>query len=99
MSDEGMLYNPAIISQLVGELKENFGQLKAAGSDMNDAAGKLQQAWSREAWNGFSVVYKGWTDEFEDSLTTLNKVAVAVEDAMHRALGADQKIGDGFGSF
>ncbi|MGX1806350.1 WXG100 family type VII secretion target [Nocardia sp. NPDC055321] len=98
-ADDGMLYDPAVISQLVSELRENFGQLKAAGTDMETAAGKLQQAWSAQAWAGFSGVYTKWTTEYSDSLHKLNAVAAAVEDAMGRALGADQKIGDGFGAF
>lgn len=99
MADDGMLYNPVVINQLAGELKENFGQLKQAGTDMESAAARLQQAWSKEAWAGFETVYKAWTVEYGDSLTTLNQVAIAVEDALQRALGADQKIGDGFAGF
>ncbi|MGV9409158.1 hypothetical protein ACWDOP_04515 [Nocardia sp. NPDC003693] len=104
MSDE-MLYDPAIISQLVSELRENFGLLVAAGTDMAEAKTRIEGAWSANALGGFQAAYQSWRTEYdggdgsEGSLNTLNKIAQLVEDAMGRALGADQKIGDGFGAF
>ncbi|MFB7721515.1 hypothetical protein [Nocardia sp. NPDC056100] len=97
MSDE-MLYDQATITTLVSDLKEQFGQLTAAGQDMEDAAKQLEVAWANNSsLDGFKAVHANWTGEYSDSLHTLNQVAVAVENAMHSALGADKKIGDGFG--
>ncbi|MBF6417011.1 hypothetical protein IU441_28040, partial [Nocardia cyriacigeorgica] len=43
-----------------------------------------------------TTVKSKWDNEFGDTLVILNKVAAAVENALQRALGTDQKIGDGF---
>ncbi|WP_330183361.1 hypothetical protein OHB26_06755 [Nocardia sp. NBC_01503] len=97
MSDE-MLYDQATITTLVADLKEQFGQLTMAGQDMEDAANKLEAAWANNsALAGFQGVHSNWKNEYADSLHTLNQVAIAVENAMQSALGADKKIGDGFG--
>ncbi|MFF2552648.1 WXG100 family type VII secretion target [Nocardia sp. NPDC058058] len=97
MSDE-MLYDPSVINPLVESLKSNFGQLQIAGEDLGKAATQLETSWdSNDSMTGFKEVHGRWDREYADSLHTLNQVAIAVENAMHNALGADKKIGDGFG--
>ncbi|MEV6069797.1 hypothetical protein AB0L82_24890 [Nocardia sp. NPDC052001] len=97
MSDE-MLYDPAVINPLVESLKSNFGQLVVAGEDLEKAANQLESSWnSNDSMTGFKDVHARWSTEYKDSLHVLNQVAVAVENAMQSALGADKKIGDGFG--
>ncbi|WP_067561641.1 hypothetical protein [Nocardia acidivorans] len=106
MSDDGMLYDPKIISTLVSELQDNFGRLVAAGEDMANAKARIEGAWSASALGGFQTAYQVWRDEYDGggdasqgSLHTLNRIAQLVEQAMHSAIGADKKIGDGFGGY
>ncbi|MEV6771298.1 hypothetical protein AB0N05_22025 [Nocardia sp. NPDC051030] len=107
-----MLYDPKTMNELAASLKENFGQLKViagdgdpnSSSDLHDATQQLTQAWTNEhtgdansALTSFNAVKAKWDAEYKDTLHTLNAVASEVENALGRALGADQKIGDGFG--
>ncbi|WP_157574071.1 WXG100 family type VII secretion target [Nocardia jejuensis] len=98
-----MLYDKATMTELANTLKTHYGQLVSAGSDMNDASTKLQTAWTNEntgesngSWNSFQGVKTRWDNEYGDTLETLSKVATEVDNALNRALSADQKIGDGF---
>lgn len=101
-----MTYDPAMINQLIGELKDSFGLLVAAGEDMAAAKTRIEGSWSANALGGFQAAYDAWRKEYDGggdasagSLHTLNMMAKLVEDALARALGADQKIGDGFGAY
>ncbi|MBF6133795.1 hypothetical protein IU501_12385 [Nocardia otitidiscaviarum] len=91
------------MTELATTLREHFGQLMAAGDDLQEASGKLEMAWtnqntgeSNDAYKSFAGVKSKWDTEYGDTLTLLNRVAAEVENSMGRALGADKKIGDGF---
>ncbi|MET9488659.1 MULTISPECIES: hypothetical protein [unclassified Nocardia] len=100
-----MLYDANTMNELASTLKDYYGQLQMSSSDLQDASKQLQAAWTNEntgqsnsAWTAFAAVKGKWDNEFGDTMTTLNRVAAEVENALGRALGADQKIGDGFTS-
>ncbi|MBA4857743.1 hypothetical protein IU443_08810 [Nocardia farcinica] len=92
-----MLYDEATMTELFNNLNENYAKLQQEGENLETAAAKLSQAWEgNAALAGFTTVKSKWDNEFGDTLVILNKVAAAVENALQRALGTDQKIGDGF---
>ncbi|WP_406236334.1 WXG100 family type VII secretion target [Nocardia sp. NBC_01009] len=92
-----MEYSKAKMVTLFHDLQGFRQALIDRSQDMNDAGNNLRKAWQdNAALVEFEKTYKGWTDEHEHMLQVLNKIAAAVESALHRALGTDGKIGDGF---
>ncbi|MCU1643407.1 MAG: family type secretion target [Nocardia sp.] len=104
MSD-GMRYDRAIIETLRDELRVNFGKLTAAGDEMTSAKDQMAAAWTGDSLTGFMGTYDNWRKEYDGhdgssgAVHKLNEIAKLVESALNEALGADQKIGDGFGNF
>lgn len=97
--DDVMEYNKGKMLTLYSDLMGFHKALMERTQDMHDAARNLGTAWQNNAGlQGFQTVFNQWDAKDEELKTTLNKVAAAVESAMNRALGTDQKIGDGFGS-
>ncbi|MEV6337422.1 MULTISPECIES: hypothetical protein [Nocardia] len=94
-----MAYAKGPMMALYNDLVTLHGDLIKYGSDMEDAGGVLKVAWEGNvAHASFKQVYDAWHSEYGDTLTSLNNVAAAVENSLHRALGTDGKIGDGFGA-
>ncbi|NKY88785.1 hypothetical protein [Nocardia veterana] len=97
MSGGTQEYKAAEMTQLFNDLNSSHGNLLTYGNDIHDAKGILQSAWEdNKAHEDFMVVAKQWDDEYQHTLEVLQRVAGAVESALHRALGTDGKIGDGF---
>jgi uncharacterized protein YukE len=100
MSDgDGMLYDKGAMITLFDTLNSHHSTLIQQEHDLQTAAGKLQNAWEGNAsLASFQIVKHDWDTQYGDTLVILNKVAAEVENSLHRALGTDQKIGDGFGA-
>ncbi|GAA5067192.1 WXG100 family type VII secretion target [Nocardia callitridis] len=92
-----MEYNQAAMTTLFGDLQGFRKKLTENSQDMQSAAKALEVAWTgTDAYNSFHQTHTKWDTEFGDTLVVLDKVAAAVENALHRAVGTDGKIGDGF---
>ncbi|MBF6456548.1 WXG100 family type VII secretion target [Nocardia cyriacigeorgica] len=92
-----MEYDKSAMTTLFHDLQGFRKALTDNARDMADAGSALAVAWEgNEAYHGFQAVHKDWDTKFEDTLVILDNVAAAVESALHRALGTDGKIGDGF---
>ncbi|MFE3446460.1 WXG100 family type VII secretion target [Nocardia sp. NPDC059180] len=92
-----MEYDKAAMTTLFADLQGFRKALTDNARDMSDAGTALSTAWEgNEANNNFQIAHKDWDTKFEDTLVILDNVAAAVESALHRALGTDGKIGDGF---
>jgi uncharacterized protein YukE len=90
-------YDSGQMTTLFSDLQGFRKALTERASEMKDAGGKLEAAWQgTDAYNSFHTTHQRWDGEFEDTLVILDKVAAAVETALHRALGTDGKIGGGF---
>ncbi|WP_227998553.1 WXG100 family type VII secretion target [Nocardia australiensis] len=92
-----MEYSKAKMISLFQDLQGFNKALADRAQDMSDARGNLNKAWNgNEAFVQFDLKYNDWHGEHEKMLHVLDKVAGAVENSLHRALGTDGKIGDGF---
>ncbi|MGW6724424.1 WXG100 family type VII secretion target [Nocardia sp. NPDC055029] len=90
-------YDSGAMVTLFSDLVNFRKALTDFAGDMTDAGGKLAVAWEgNSAHSAFADLHKKWDGEFEDTLLILDRVAAEVENALHRALGTDGKIGDGF---
>lgn len=93
-----MAYSKGPMTALFNDLVTLHGDLIKYGGDMEDAGGVLEVAWENNvAHASFKQVYDAWHSQYTDTLASLNRVAAAVENSLHRALDADGRIGDGFG--
>ncbi|QLY31862.1 type VII secretion protein EsxR [Nocardia huaxiensis] len=92
-----MEYDQGQMLTLFSDLQGFRQALTDRGQEMNDAATTLAAAWADNGALGVFQSTKGeWDGEFTDTLVILDKIAAEVENALHRALGTDGKIGDGF---
>ncbi|MEU4342651.1 hypothetical protein AB0H00_15505 [Nocardia sp. NPDC023852] len=101
------VYNKPKIDHMYTELRQCHSDLATAGGDDLAAASEtLKQAWTDDTdgtvnaayTDGYEPVKKSWDNEFADTLSTIENIATALEEALIRAFGADKAVADGFGA-
>ncbi|MFI6870171.1 hypothetical protein [Nocardia sp. NPDC050406] len=107
MTDGVSVYNKPVMDQMYQELKQYHGLLGQAGrDDFQTASEKLKAAWTDPTDNtinqaytgGYEIVKNKFDGEFTDTLTVLENIATALENALANAGYTDAKIADGFGA-
>ncbi|QIS09007.1 WXG100 family type VII secretion target [Nocardia arthritidis] len=98
MSDGEMLYDPAYINPLADALGKGHADLITEEGHLDQYGSKLQSAWQENKGfiDGFHPVMNDWKNHQDEIKQVLNQVARQVENALHRALSTDHKVGDGF---
>ncbi|MQY25015.1 WXG100 family type VII secretion target [Nocardia aurantia] len=92
-------YQSGPMTQLAGDLNKFHTDLHTFGGDVSDMGNVLAAAWEgNEGHADFQAVHQQWDGAYHDGLVALQKVAAAVENALHRALSTDHSVGQGFSS-
>lgn len=86
----------ALFDSLNSEGSKIQGEIEALATTKDNFLAAMA---SQGAQEGFQAAYQSVNTELEDSLTKLDQLAIAVENALQRALETDKKIGDGFAAF
>ncbi|WP_228536851.1 WXG100 family type VII secretion target [Nocardia sp. XZ_19_231] len=95
-----ILYDPKAMNELFSDLQEFGGRMRGEISELETAATNFKAALTGDnAHANFEKAHSSVHTELSDTLTTLDKLAGAVESALNRALEADGKVGDGFADF
>jgi WXG100 family type VII secretion target len=99
MSDD-ILYDPATMTTLYDDLNSAGSTLHTEAENLKGYANQFQNAIQGSSANeNFNAVFSKWGNDYEDSLTNLQALQKSVDDAMNRALQADQAVGQGFNVF
>lgn len=95
-----ILYDPKAMNHLYDELHTNGSTLKQQNDHLQDLAKQFQTALIGQQGNeAFARAHTNWDNDFQDTLQKLDALGAEVENALHRALDADGKVGDGFAGF
>jgi uncharacterized protein YukE len=95
-----ILYDPAAMNNLYSALNTEGRKIEGYIGDLESAkTGFLAAMGGEKTQGGFLDAYKLVQVELQDSLEKLDRLAVAVEVALQRALSTDGQIGNMFGSF
>ncbi|MFI6997708.1 WXG100 family type VII secretion target [Nocardia sp. NPDC050175] len=95
-----IVYDPTEMNHLRDELQNNGGKMKAEIDSLEDAAkGFHDNLTGESAKTGFDQAHKALQSDLSDTLKKLDDLATQVENALHRAIEADGKVGDGFAAF
>ncbi|MFI5717449.1 type VII secretion protein EsxR [Nocardia sp. NPDC051750] len=86
----------ALFDGLKTEGSKIQGEIEALGTAKDHFLAAMA---SQGAQDGFIAAHSKVNTELEDTLHKLDQLAIAVENALHRALETDKKIGDGFAAF
>lgn len=98
MSD--ILYDRPTMETLYDTLEAEGSNLGKEIDTLDHTIKKAAMAMnSQNAQDGLLTAYASVKTELTDTLDILNRLAGAVEDALHRALDTDKKIGDGFAAY
>lgn len=98
MSD--ILYDRPTMEALFDSLKTEGSKIQGEIEALATAKDNFLNAMaSQGAQEGFQTAHRSVNTELEDTLTKLDQLAIAVENALQRALETDKKIGDGFAAF
>ncbi|MCX0269538.1 type VII secretion protein EsxR [Nocardia fusca] len=98
MSD--ILYDKPTMEALFDSLKTEGSKIQGEIEALATAKDNFLNAMAGQgAQEGFQTAHGAVNTELEDTLTKLDQLAAAVENALHRALETDKKIGDGFAAF
>ncbi|MGW5386495.1 type VII secretion protein EsxR [Nocardia sp. NPDC003963] len=98
MSD--ILYDRPTMEALFDALKTEGSKIQGETEALATAKNNFLAAMaSQGAQDGFQAAHGKVNTELEDTLHKLDQLAVAVHDALHRALETDKRIGDGFAAF
>lgn len=90
-------YNSAAINEMLGDLNRYGSTMKAQIDELHGAADAFRASLSGDqAIDNFNAAHKSLSIELEDTLVKLDKLGIQVENALHRAIEADGKVGDGF---
>lgn len=93
-------YDKVAMTALFEALNTEGSSIAREIQAIEDAKNNLLAALDSE--NAAAGIAKGHTalaQELDDTKVLLNQLAANVESALNRALGTDQKIGDGFAAF
>ncbi|GGK57476.1 type VII secretion protein EsxR [Nocardia camponoti] len=95
-----ILYDPTAMNELFTDLQTYGGQMKGQIAELDSASTDFQNNLQGEnAVANFVRAHGNLKTELSDTLEKLDKLAAQVESALHRALEADGKVGDGFADF
>ncbi len=95
-----ILYDPAAMNELFNELQTHGGKMKGEIDALESAANDFRaNLHGDKAIEAFNTAHTHTTTELSDTLEKLDRLAASVENALHRALEADGKVGDGFAGF
>ena len=99
MSDR-ILYDKPTMEALFDALNTEGSKIQGEIEALRTAKDNFLAAMASEgAQEGFQGAHRAVNSELEDTLHKLDQLAIAVENALHRALQTDKKIGDGFAAF
>ncbi|MEU7764892.1 type VII secretion protein EsxR [Nocardia sp. NPDC049190] len=94
-----ILYSKNKITEMVSDLDRYGTTMKRQIDELEGAATAFRaNLKGDEAIANFDTTHAKLTGELSDTLQKLDALAVKVEEAFHRIVGADGKIGDGFAS-
>jgi uncharacterized protein YukE len=95
-----ILYDRAAMEALFDALNSEGSKIQGEIEALATAKTNFVNAMaSQGAQEGFEAAHRAVNTELEDTLHKLDQLAIAVENALHRALQTDKKIGDGFAAF
>lgn len=102
-----MLYERQVLEELSHQLTTFHGNLQAEAENLQQAAGKLAQAWEgNSGLEAFQTSKSKWDQQFGDvhgdndpstAMGMIQALSKAVDAAMHNALTADKAVANGFG--
>lgn len=100
-SDGVITYSAPDMVRLFDTLNAEAHKINGGIQAIADAKNKLLVAMNSEAAvSGIEAAHQTLVDTaLNDTMTKLNGLAIAVEEALERALGTDKQIGDGFAEF
>ncbi|MGI5218906.1 type VII secretion protein EsxR [Nocardia sp. CA-290969] len=98
--EDRILYDKPTMDALFDALKTQGskiqGEITALETAKNDFLAAMASAGAQE---GFTAAYSKVNTELEDTLHKLDQLAIAVEEALQRALDNDKQIYNGFNAF
>ncbi|MFF0491328.1 WXG100 family type VII secretion target [Nocardia sp. NPDC003482] len=95
-----ILYDPGAMNELFSDLQNHGGKMRGEIDALEGAANDFRANLQGDnAIENFNTAHKNTSTELGDTLDKLDRLAAAVENALHRALEADGKVGDGFAGF
>ncbi|MFI5777167.1 type VII secretion protein EsxR [Nocardia sp. NPDC051570] len=95
-----ILYDPSKMNHLSDELNQHAANFQKEIDALQTAADNFEKSLhGDQAIANFKKAHQDTQSELEASKAKLNRLASAVESALHRALHADGQVGDGFAGF
>ncbi|MEU7631980.1 type VII secretion protein EsxR [Nocardia sp. NPDC049220] len=92
-----ILYSKAKIDEMISDLDRYGTTMKQQIDELEGAATAFRaNLKGDEAISNFDITHKKLSGELSDTLEKLDVLAVKVEEAFHRIVGADGIIGNGF---